>query len=56
MNDRRLREVRAERQRLRIIRLLEEAADADHKDQCPDCGQFFSAVAQHRPHCDGVDR
>jgi hypothetical protein len=56
MNDRRLRAVRAERQRSRMIRLLEELADVEHKDQCPDCGEFFEGLAQHRPHCDGPDR
>jgi len=55
MNDRRLRQLRAERQRHRMIRLLEELADADHKDQCPDCGAFFKSLPQHRPHCDGPD-
>jgi len=56
MNDRRLREARAERQRLRIIRLLEAAADVDHKDQCESCGEFFASVSSHKPHCDGPDR
>jgi len=55
MNDRRLRELRAERQRLRIIALLEQAVDADATDQCPDCGRFFKGLDQHRPHCDGPE-
>ena len=54
-NDRRLREVRAERQRLRIIELLEQLADVDPHDQCPECGCFFKGLAQHREHCDGFD-
>ena len=54
-NDRRLRAIRAERQRLRIIRLLEDAADADAKEQCPGCGAFFDGLAQHQPHCDGPE-
>ena len=54
-NDRRLRAIRAERQRLRIIRLLEAAVDADHKAQCPGCGAFFDGLKQHRPHCDGPE-
>jgi len=56
MNDRRLRALRAERQRSRMIRLLEELADVKHERQCADCGEFFSGLAQHRPHCDGPDR
>jgi hypothetical protein len=56
MNDRRLRAVRAERQRSRMIRLLEELADVDHREQCPDCGEFFDGLAQHRPHCDGPEQ
>jgi len=54
-NDRRLRAIREERQRLRIIALLEQAVDADAKDQCPDCGRFYKSVSSHRPHCDGPD-
>lgn len=54
-NDRRLREARAERQRLRIIELLEAIADVDPHDQCPECGRFFKGLAQHREHCDGLD-
>jgi len=54
-NDRRLREARAERQRLRIIALLEAIADVDPHDQCPECGRFFKGLAQHREHCDGLD-
>jgi len=52
-NDRRLRAIRAEQQRLRIIELLEQAVDADHTEQCPDCGEFYAGLSQHRPHCDG---
>jgi len=52
-NDRRLRAIRAEQQRLRIIALLEATVDADHKEQCPDCGEFYAGLSQHRPHCDG---
>ena len=54
-NDRRLRAIRAERQRLRIIRLLEAAVDADHKAQCPDCGEWFEQVNSHKPHCNGPE-
>ena len=52
----RQRRARAEEQRLRIIRLLEELADAEPKDQCPKCGQWFDSVPSHLPHCDGADR
>ena len=44
---------RAEGQRLRIIRLLEQLADVDEKDQCQSCGDWFSNVGSHRQHCDG---
>jgi len=54
-NSRRLREERAERQRLRIIALLEAIADVDPHEQCPECGRFFKGLAQHREHCDGPD-
>jgi hypothetical protein len=54
-NSRRLREERAERQRLRMIALLEAIADVDPHEQCPDCGRFFKGLAQHRDHCDGLD-
>lgn len=54
-NDRRLRAIRAERQRLRIIRLLEAAVDADHKEQCKSCGEWFDSVSSHKPHCDGPE-
>jgi len=54
-NERRLRAVRAERQRLRIIRLLEQAVDADEKEQCPDCGRFYKSVSSHSAHCDGPE-
>jgi len=47
--------MRAERQRLRIIRLLEQAAGAEEKEQCPDCGRFFKGLAQHRGHCEGAE-
>jgi hypothetical protein len=53
-NSRRLREERAERQRLRLIALLEVIADVDHQEQCPDCGRFFKGLAQHRASCDGL--
>jgi len=46
---------RAEGQRLRIIRLLEELGDVEPKQQCPKCGEWFDAVASHEPHCDGPD-
>jgi hypothetical protein len=54
-NDRRLREIRAERQRLRLIELLENIADVDAQDQCPECGRFYKGLSQHRDHCDGVE-
>lgn len=44
---------RAEGQRLRIIRLLEQAVDAENKEQCDSCGGWFTSVASHEPHCDG---
>lgn len=53
MNDRRLRAIRAERQRLRIIALLETIADVDHKEQCQKCGRYFKQLSSHTPHCDG---
>jgi hypothetical protein len=53
-NSRRLREERAERQRLRLIALLELIADVDHQEQCPDCGRFFKGLTQHRASCDGL--
>jgi len=52
---RRRREARAEGQRLRIIRLLEQAVDAEPKQQCPKCGDWFDSVSSHKPHCDGPD-
>lgn len=42
---------RAERQRLRIIRLLETLADEDHKDQCKWCGEWFDNLSAHERHC-----
>lgn len=42
---------RAEHQRLRIIRLLEQLADRDEKEQCEKCGRWFDSVASHAPHC-----
>jgi hypothetical protein len=44
---------RAEGQRRRIIALLEELADADPKDQCPKCGDWYDNLSAHEPHCDG---
>jgi len=46
---------RAEGQRLRIIRLLEQLADADEKEQCQACGEWFSNLGAHKPHCDGPE-
>jgi hypothetical protein len=47
---------RAEGQRKRIIALLEQLADAEPKDQCRMCGEWFDNLAAHEPHCDGVGR
>ncbi len=47
------RAARAEGQRKRIIQLLEQLADEDSKEQCKMCGEWFNAVAQHEPHCEG---
>jgi hypothetical protein len=44
---------RAEGQRRRIIALLEELADADHKEQCRMCGEYFDRLSSHEPHCEG---
>lgn len=46
---------RAEGQRRRIIHLLEQLADADAKEQCERCGEWFAQVSSHDPHCDGPD-
>lgn len=46
---------RAEGQRLRIIRLLEELADVESKDQCQACGQWFSNLGAHKAHCTGPE-
>jgi len=54
-NSRRAREARAEGQRLRIIRLLEELGDIEPKEQCPACGEWFAQVSAHKPHCNGPD-
>lgn len=54
-NERRLRAIRAEGQRLRIIRLLEELGDIDAKEQCETCGDWFDSVSSHKPHCDGPE-
>lgn len=52
--ERRLRaRARADGQRRRIIALLEAIADIDTKEQCPECGEYFTQVSSHRPHCDG---
>ena len=53
MGNPRAERARAEGQRLRIIRLLEQLADVDEKDQCQSCGDWFSNVGSHRQHCDG---
>jgi hypothetical protein len=42
---------RAEGQRKRIITLLEALADAEPKDQCRYCGEYFDNLAAHTPHC-----
>lgn len=55
VTDRRRARARAEGQRKRLIWLLEELSDVDHKEQCPKCGEWFDAVASHEPHCDGPD-
>jgi hypothetical protein len=52
---RRRRQARAEGQRLRIIRLLEELGDIDAKEQCDKCGDWFDSVSSHKPHCDGPE-
>ena len=53
---RRLRaNARAEGQRRRIIRLLEQLGDIEPKEQCPACGEWFAQVSSHKPHCDGPD-
>lgn len=44
---------RAEGQRLRIIRLLEELAGVDGKDQCQQCGEWFDRLSAHK--CDGPE-
>jgi len=44
---------RAEGQRLRIIRLLEQLTDADEKDQCPSCGNWYKRLSAHS--CDGPE-
>lgn len=45
-------ETRAEGQRLRIIRLLEQLADEDPKAQCKWCGEWFDNLPAHERHCD----
>jgi hypothetical protein len=49
------RAARADGQRKRIIALLETLADADSKDQCRMCGEWFDNVAAHKRHCDGPE-
>lgn len=49
------RRARAEGQRKRIIALLEELTDAEHKEQCQYCGEYFEKVSSHTPHCSGPD-
>jgi len=44
---------RAEGQRKRIIRLLEQLADEEPKEQCKMCGEWFDSLAAHEPYCDG---
>ncbi len=51
MADPRAERARAEGQRLRIIRLLEELADVDEKEQCQGCGEWFARLSAHK--CDG---
>jgi len=46
---------RAEGQRKRIIELLEELGDVDHKEQCPVCGEFFDNLGAHKRHCNGPE-
>lgn len=53
MHDRQAQALR-DGDRKRIIELLEELSDADHKEQCPLCGDYFKGVSQHKTHCDGV--
>ena len=53
---RRLRaNARAEGQRRRIIRLLEQLGDIEPKEQCGKCGGWFEQVSSHEPHCDGPE-
>jgi hypothetical protein len=53
--ERRRARARAEGQRLRIIRLLEELGDIEPKEQCEKCGRWFDQVSSHKPHCDGPE-
>lgn len=46
---------RAEGQRKRIIRLLEELADVESEEQCKMCGGFFKNLGAHKQHCDGSE-
>jgi len=52
---RRRHRARAEGQRRRIIRLLEELAGVDEKEQCRSCGEWFKSVDKHAPHCDAPE-
>lgn len=45
------KKTRAESQRRRIIYLLEEIADVDHKEQCKWCGEWFDHLPAHEQHC-----
>lgn len=47
------RAARADGQRKRIIRLLEQLTDTDPKDQCRQCGEWFDNLPAHERHCDG---
>ena len=50
-----LAQARAEGQRRRIIRLLEQLCDEDEKSQCRICGRWFDNLSAHTRHCDGPE-
>lgn len=49
------RAARADGQRKRIIRLLEQLADESSQEQCRMCGDWYDNLAAHKPHCDGPE-
>ncbi len=53
MGNPRAERARAEGQRKRIIRLLEELGDVEPKEQCPACGEWFDNLGAHERHCSG---